>query len=605
MTKSILDPNPVPHATLLPIPRGHRCEFTLNIGLFFDGTDNNMSYHKDPNTNTNVARLWEAYRETPSEGYFRHYVSGIGTPFTEVDETEAEMAFQGGATGAGGEARVLYGLLQVANSVHVFCTQGKELFDRSQRAALCSDTAVPRPGVDTRYSAPALPAKQQTLKALGRSHGLVDIGEDGRRTFFSQIDSKLRDLVGKSLPVVGAIYVDVFGFSRGAAQARVFVNWLFGTLLHGDQLFGAPASVRMLGLFDTVASVGPTHVLGSHGHWNWASAENLKIHPKVDRCFHVAALHELRANFPLDSVALPDGSLPPNCVEVICPGAHSDVGGGYAPGDQGKAVRLVALDPHFPPPRGGRKAVPDDQSKLSNLPLNWMYDAALKLTRGQPDVPWLELRSGLGLQAKLPIRFGLDRLDKIRQAVAAYFNEVNLPEPAHIRDAVRAHNLAYLAWRYAVTSKKTFEKLGSVDRAEVHRYRGLEFYREGEALLAEQLSLLEPSQGFFGTLVKKDVTERFSARAPEIFKQMKSMRVSGAVATFFDDWVHDSYAGFIGKFRDPSANWAKKLYGQVPHRVAEAERYVRWRGVYAGNNKQLNAKLLPSGSDEAGGHRMA
>lgn len=485
--KTILDPHIVPRGRLLPIPRAHQCEFLLNIGLFFDGTDNNMTFHPDPNTNTNVVRLWGVYRDLPDQGYFRHYISGVGTPFSEVDQTEAEMEFTAGATGAGGESRIIFGLLQLVNSVFRFTHQGKaELWGKAERAALCSYDTVPRrPRPNTELSTPALTAHQKILKRLGRSTSLVDIGEDARREFFSEVSRQLRTLVtsGETRPRISAIYIDVFGFSRGAAQARVFVNWLIDLLMPNDDLFGVPAAVRTLGLFDSVASVGATDALHldalkfgnvkweaatGTGHGDWATPANLKINARVQRCFHVAALHELRSNFPFESVASPDGKLPSNCEEVICPGVHSDVGGGYAPGEQGKAAFLVPLDPRIPD--GGRKAIVDDQLKLSNLPLNWMYDAATQHCSAHPFSPWLELRSAEGTRVDLPSRFGLARLPETRKAVAAYFEDTKTPDLTNVRDAMRAHGLRYLSWRYSVTKRNGFEKLAK-RRASPHLRR--------------------------------------------------------------------------------------------------------------------------------------
>src|SRR5699024_4877314 len=55
-------------------------------------------------------------------------------------------------------------------------------------------------------------------------------------------------------------------------------------------------------------------------------------------CYHFMAAHEQRQSFAVDSIRTPEGNYPPNTIEVIYPGMHSDVGGGYPPGDQGKAL---------------------------------------------------------------------------------------------------------------------------------------------------------------------------------------------------------------------------------------------------------------------------
>ncbi|HGS6803843.1 TPA: DUF2235 domain-containing protein, partial [Klebsiella variicola subsp. variicola] len=52
---------------------------------------------------------------------------------------------------------------------------------------------------------------------------------------------------------------------------------------------------------------------------------------------HLVSGHEQRLCFPLDSVRRANGKYPPCAIEVVYPGMHSDIGGGYPPGDQGKA----------------------------------------------------------------------------------------------------------------------------------------------------------------------------------------------------------------------------------------------------------------------------
>ena len=62
----------------------------------------------------------------------------------------------------------------------------------------------------------------------------------------------------------------MFGFSRGAAQARVFCNWLTDALDSDSSLCGIPLQVDFLGIFDTVASVGLANsslVFDGHGGW--------------------------------------------------------------------------------------------------------------------------------------------------------------------------------------------------------------------------------------------------------------------------------------------------------------------------------------------------
>ncbi|WP_177431653.1 T6SS phospholipase effector Tle1-like catalytic domain-containing protein, partial [Pseudomonas huaxiensis] len=134
----------------------------------------------------------------------------------------------------------------------------------------------------------------------------------------------------------------VYGFSRGAATARTFVNWLNLLLedvdsqpaLSIDDLL-LPVQIQYLGLLDTVASVGAADSFpGADGHMSWADdTQELPRSKLVKRCLHIVAGHEQRLSFPLDSIRREDGSYPENCVEVVHPGVHSDQGGGYPPGD--------------------------------------------------------------------------------------------------------------------------------------------------------------------------------------------------------------------------------------------------------------------------------
>lgn len=140
------------------------------------------------------------------------------------------------------------------------------------------------------------------------------------------------------------INVAIFGFSRGATEARAFVRKLIETKCertengliwlapNGERV---PLRINFMGLFDTVASVG-----GPSRHLGWAS--ELAIPIEVERCVHYVSAHEVRAAFPLDSVRM-DRTYPPNCEEVVYPGVHSDVGGGYAPDEQGRSNALARI----------------------------------------------------------------------------------------------------------------------------------------------------------------------------------------------------------------------------------------------------------------------
>ena len=151
-------------------------------------------------------------------------------------------------------------------------------------------------------------------------------------------DSIARDLkqVLASIGTVGRLEFDVFGFSRGAAAARHFINVIDQrndhplvaamaqaadiTLKAGfDWTRREDVRIRFVGLFDTVVS-------SQH------PAVNVHLDPdSVERVVHLTALDEVRAHFPLTRITddAAGTAIPPNFTEIAVPGSHSDVGGGY------------------------------------------------------------------------------------------------------------------------------------------------------------------------------------------------------------------------------------------------------------------------------------
>lgn len=216
---------------------------------------------------------------------------------------------------------------------------------------------------------------------------------------------QLKDHVTRHMPFVNQINLAVFGFSRGATQARAFVRMLADTLAfqQGDELIWREAGlnsrqprvvVYFLGVFDTVSStgfggsraetlaaaaafalpiIGPTaggvlRGLDKGGHAEWS--RDLRIPSYVTQCVHYVAAHELREKFPSDSVR-EDQTMPSNCIELFYPGMHSDVGGGYAYLSQ-----------------------EDRTNELARVPLNNMFIEAWKA--GVPFKPVSEILASAG-----------------------------------------------------------------------------------------------------------------------------------------------------------------------------------------------------------------
>lgn len=155
--------------------------------------------------------------------------------------------------------------------------------------------------------------------------------------------------------VVRSIEFDVFGFSRGAAAARHFINELVSgegskvvasikaaaTAVKDDfsWVFNSGYAVNFVGIFDTVAAIANPFL----GDVSGANANN----PGVDirlregcakKVVHLVARDEVRKNFALNSAGQ----------DILVPGVHSDVGGGYLPIAQEKLFLSRPLSNQLP-----------------------------------------------------------------------------------------------------------------------------------------------------------------------------------------------------------------------------------------------------------------
>ncbi|MFP5426865.1 MAG: T6SS phospholipase effector Tle1-like catalytic domain-containing protein [Gammaproteobacteria bacterium] len=363
------------------------CCKTLHISLFFDGTGNNLNndlYESKVPHPTNIARLFRASIGAGHAGgtshhgraqgltdaagtgngqYFKYYMPGVGTPFPEVNDLD--YSSDGLAFARRGEERINWGLLMLIDALRLTLA-----LPRLDNAALQASVEA-----------------MGTWIGTGGMMGPANRAREFRRQL-KAIEQPLRIALGQPQPgqskLLG-IKLYVYGFSRGAAGARAFVNWLNLLLSRREAeptltLYDLklPISVEYLGLLDTVVSVGLADISpGVTGHMGWG--DDSQVLPRgnlVKRCLHIVASHEQRLSFPLESIRREDGSYPANSVEVIYPGVHSDQGGGYPPGDQGKAVG------------------PNDRLLLSQIALNDLYADAF--TQGAPlKVPEHALPAGL------------------------------------------------------------------------------------------------------------------------------------------------------------------------------------------------------------------
>lgn len=302
------------------------CVQSLHISLFFDGTNNNEDNDTKKNHPSNIAKLFHASlrgEQSEKSGFFSFYMPGVGTPFPEIGELD--YSAEGLRYATGGEDRINWALVSLAHALTFALTkQELSIADRKKAVDAMSTWKAPLMSV---------------------------FGESKRRRVMKELLGPLEACKDKSrLPKALAVKLYVYGFSRGAAEARTFVTWLSqlfdtptGAELPEQRLIGLPVSVEFLGVLDTVASVGIAHAAPFFaGHMDWADDSQLlpdtaKFPNFVKCCRHFVASFEQRSCFPLDSIRNEDGQYPPNTYEVVYPGVHSDVGGGYPQNDQGKA----------------------------------------------------------------------------------------------------------------------------------------------------------------------------------------------------------------------------------------------------------------------------
>ncbi|WP_411748549.1 T6SS phospholipase effector Tle1-like catalytic domain-containing protein [Reinekea sp.] len=245
---------------------------TLQFGLFFDGTGKNYNADKHCETDefepSNIAKLYECYKQDVSRGIGRHYIDGIGTVDIENE-------------------------VQICQNV-----------EPGWKEKLAQAFGV---GMKARIEE----AYRRVLQFLG------EVGENQKH-----------DLI-----------IDLFGYSRGAANARAFINDFHELIKKGelpDKLQKLEdIKFRFLGLYETVGSIG---IPGDE--FNCPYNLNLNF-GSANAVYHLCALHEQRAYFPLSSVKSEPGKVTPHTFkEEYMPGAHADVGGGQALANHPKTITL-------------------------------------------------------------------------------------------------------------------------------------------------------------------------------------------------------------------------------------------------------------------------
>ena len=529
------------------------CKTNLLFGFFFDGTRNNYVLSEKEKTPSNVGRLYDCYpgmsvpgvlpattdwghEKSSYKHFFKAYIPGVGTEFKQVNDSGTGVdQTAGAATGYMGEARILWGLLQAINNVHRYFMNMPLLSDDEIKSVLQKIQLI----------------KQRRRRMLppGRFERPMPNDKEDQKTRieFENILRKLHAAVSQHWPdrktgkpkkinpgVVQKIYISIFGFSRGATQARAFTNWLMSLCRLDAHLCGKNGSMTLggfevafdfLGLFDTVASIGAGNTLGNSfigvmfdGHGAWADAEDSLRIPTNITCLHLVSAHELRRSFPLDSISV-KGVVTPNCMEIVFPGVHSDLGGGYAPREQGRGVD------------------PDGADMLTRIPLLTMYRAAR--LAGVPLK--LELASAV-----------VQRRFKVAASTITAFNAylaACTTKTGTLTAIMREQAQYQMQWRLArrerskipLEATASFSRASTFDQNDLHS-ANCEFEQE---ITAFQKWLSEKGKGFKPASQEPGFDNDHKDEWEEIARWWNNVpQLPPAMMRFFDEYVHDSRAWF-------------------------------------------------------------
>ena len=534
---------------------GKPCSIPVHVGMFFDGTNNNLerdlkgrriavplsdvkrrkletkaraegksvSFVEPPTpkqksplptseaSHSNVARLHQAFPDAKgAAGLYRYYIPGVGTAFPDIGEPTESAG--GKAFAKGGLARIIWGIFQALNAIYLTVKEGTPIYK------------------DERIG--------EFAQAYGREVGRVATGHqrDGKRVthkdwFAPHIEKLQAALKATPKPAIPSVKVSVFGFSRGGAEAVAFCH-LFDKLLEGGCLAGIKAEINFLGVFDVVATVGGSASVAKtlpmpgaifDGHWSWANHVDEPLPGCVTKGVHLIAAHEMRMNFP---VTRQRGS---GMQEFLYPGSHSDVGGGYAPNEHGKA-------------RGGQGSL------LSQIPLAHMYLAAREA--GVPLLPYSEMAS-------------TDRTDfevdaKLASAWEAYAKELGGG------GVLKSHMGLFYRWKamrlttlesttsFQASSEQDKEDLLSANRLLVG---DLELLHHRKSTHMQHQDRDHSNQPEFGSeyRYKANQWQVIRANSHTSLDEWETFAVGhfdhpeplpDDVARFFDDHVHDSFATF-------------------------------------------------------------
>jgi Uncharacterized alpha/beta hydrolase domain (DUF2235) len=323
-------------------PAPMSCQQTLTLTFFFDGTLNNLDADIWSFEHSSVARLYRAHLEdSEATGLYRFYIPGIGTLFKDREVNDPGDTTFGKAFARQGQARLDWAFARLKekvqgaekraqNPTNKICWIKVAVFGFSRGAALARAFCRDLQKLSTASTA------SNTGWQLKQGNYPIEI------TFLGLFDT----VASSGLPpsANNTLRRNRYAKAIGAAAKLASPGGLVRTLLEPAEV----PELKQLAFGQPGADPAPGP---ADGHGDWAAG--LQIGSMVTRCVHMMAGHENRNSFPLDSTlfeAAPSNfHFPAGVSEMIYPGVHSDVGGGYRPGEggcrseKGSQLSLIAL----------------------------------------------------------------------------------------------------------------------------------------------------------------------------------------------------------------------------------------------------------------------
>lgn len=498
------------------------CSDVVHISVFFDGTGNNKDADEEKKKWSNPARLWRTANQyvvdnriNNSTSNYAIYVSGVGTRFNgELNIFQRALAIMqdhsgfGLGVGTGGTRRLDYGEDQLNDAL-------------------------------------------KQVMIINAKKAEIDTGKyaNAKKVYsFAEVDNSL-----KQHRLIKKINISTFGFSRGAALARAFTNQFMwqcesdcNGLTYGTGKY--PIEFKFMGIFDTVASFGlPATNLNNNLTFE---GRDMVIDERVKMCVHHVAGNELRFAFPVDLIHKENGQIAnSNWKELVYPGMHSDVGGGYTPGSQ------------------------NVNDNFARIPLKDMLEDAVSAGVRMFDYDQLKEKHIKIFEQQFEIQ---NETQRLYDAVKA-----QMPATGKIQDQIITSMKIYYAAYGALATQKT----ASVSQQARSDNKIREFIPIGPSDMATEMERLDKL---------KKLTESNKSGGINIFRLLSPVSKAYEYYLGIEDWQFKSWSnGSTPEIMDFYQNYIHdSKYGFISN--AEPFSYFRQRTVYesrrSGKGKEVDQK---------------